>query len=62
MSKPSETLFQLRYARQKIERIEEKLQKSFALTSDEFRFKIDDVIRALYVTKVVYVREAKQER
>lgn len=62
MSKISETLFQLRYARQKIERIEEKLQKSSVLSPDKLRVKIDDVIGILYVTKIVYVTEAKQER
>ena len=59
MSKISETLFQLRYARQKLEHIEEKLQKSSVLALGECRVKIDGVIGALYITKGILRKEAK---
>ena len=60
MSEIREVLIQLRYARQKIEYIEEELQKSSAIVAPgELRVKIDDIIGDLCVVRAILRTEAK---
>ena len=62
MSEIREVLIQLRYARQKIEHIEEEIQKSSVVAPGELRVKIDGIIGALYVAKAILHEETKQQK